>query len=158
MNSRLNNLSIESFLVMTLLVVFAIAMSIVIVRGSDSYERLLDNKENEENSRIALSYMNMMVKQHDRQDSIFFEEDVVEGIDALVIVQEDDFKTYIYHHDGYLKACYTDEEPIIELSESIIPVQEMVISLEDQLIQVYVAYDGSNDKEEITRYISYRSN
>lgn len=161
MKGRLNNLSIESFLVMTLLVIFAIAMSIVILRGSDSYERLLSKKENEENMRIAFSYMNLQVKKNDRADAIELIDEGVEGQKMLAFRhdgEENGYTTYVYYNEGYLMECYTDETPTLLLSEEIVEVEELVFDYDDVLLSVTVGYESHGEMTETTRYISRKSN
>lgn len=160
MKGRLNNLSIESFLVMTLLVVFAVAMSIVIVRGSDSYQRLLDRKENQENARIAISYVSLKFKQNDRVGDIKYQSDGVEGNPTLVVKhsgKESAYSTYIYHYDGYLRSCYTDKIPLINLSEVIVPLEKVSFELVDELLTMEVTIKGKEGLETIVRYISQKS-
>lgn len=160
MKSRNISVSIESLLVMVLLVIFAAAMSILIMRGSESYERLLSNKINEENARIALSYVNMMVRQNDRDGGIEYRENAVEGIDAIFVDQSDGdlaLGTYIYYHDGYLRACYTDTIPMINLSEEVVEVRDFKYELDEDMITLAVAYEEDDRLQELLRYIHIRT-
>ncbi len=160
MKNRVNNLSIESILVMILLVIFASAMSIVIIRGSESYDRLLTNKESEENARIALSYVNMMVRQNDEIGAVDLRKASVEGIDAIVIKHhgvEAAYTTYIYYYDGYLWTCYTDEIPTRDLSDAIVPVVDLSYILVDDMITVKVSFKDNDKSSELVRYIGLRA-
>lgn len=160
MKSRNISVSIESLLVMVLLVIFASAMSILIMRGSESYDRLLTNKTNEENARIALSYVNMMVRQNDRDGGIAYRENAVEGIDAIFIDQSDGelaLGTYIYYYDGYLRACYTDSIPRIDLSEEVVEVVDFTYGMYEDMIELTVFYLEDDTAVSLDRYINIRT-
>lgn len=126
---RLNvNTSIESFLVMILMAIFAVSISIVIIQGKLTFERVTENKVEDENARIAFSYVNKRIKQNDEENSIEVVENAVEGLQALRITHsqyEEGMITYIFYSGGYMYECYTDVVPTINLSTEIVPVKNL---------------------------------
>ncbi len=102
------NTSIESLLVMILMTIFAVAISFIIMQGKSTFERVTENKIQDENARIAFSYVTKRIKQNDEKNSIKIIDDAVEGIKALRISHsyEEGLYTYIYFgmcHMGHTK-------------------------------------------------------
>lgn len=152
MKARQSNVSIESIMVMLLLIGFAVSVSLMIMQGSQIFERTLESKENDENIRIAMSYVNMKVKQNDIKDKIYVVENAVEGRPALVIEHvemEEGFYSYIFHADGYLYECWTDEVPTVELSMTIIPLEGIRFDEDSKKGQFLVTYDKMDGEEKI---------
>lgn len=155
METRKRNVSLESILVMILLIIFAVSACVMIVQGSKSYNNIISQKEKEENARIALSYINMRVKQNDVSGSIRFEEKSVEGNDALIIAhsgEEDGYLTYIYWLDGVLWECYTslDEIPTKALSSEIVPLEGLSFSYDQDHHAVAIHIDYKYGKEQLS--------
>jgi putative component of toxin-antitoxin plasmid stabilization module len=139
---RLNiNSSIESFLVMILMIVFAVSIMFIIVEGKSAFERVTENKIEDENARIAFSYINKRIKQNDVSGAIKIVNDGVEGYEALSINHGDGLYTYIFYKDGILYECYTDEIPSIQLSTEIVPVKALEFTQDDNKITVILEYE-----------------
>lgn len=126
MSGRRKNVAIESFLVVILMIVFSIAVAILIVQGASTFKTTIDYRQQEENLRIGMSYMNMMIRQNDNQGAITFPKPP-NGVEILVQInhtpENSSMKTYIYFQDGILYECYTDgpldpavATPIVALS------------------------------------------
>lgn len=136
METRKRNVSLESVLVMIFLIIFAVASCSMIVQGSKSYNKILLNKENEENARIAFSYINMRIKQNDVKGKIYIKKQCVDNQDALVIEHSDDeegYITYIYFDNNKLLECYTDKEtkPTVELSSEVVSISNLILNIEN---------------------------
>lgn len=157
---RMNiNTSIESFLVMILMVVFTISISIIIMQGKLTFERMTDNKLQDENARIALSYINKRIKQNDEIGSIEVIEDAVEGITALRISHnyEDELYTYIFFNEGILYESYTDLEPTIHLSTEIVPVDNLSFEVVKGQIITKIEYEYHGQMIPIEQVTTLRS-
>lgn len=143
---RLNiNTSIESFLVMVLMIVFAVSTCFIIIQGNSTFERVTENKLEDENARIALSFVNKRIKQNDEINGIDVLEDGVEGLQALRISHKDyeeGLYTYIFYYDGFMYESYTDLEPTIHLSTKIIEVKNL-------------SFEEIKDKKQIIMRIDY---
>lgn len=163
MESRRLKVSIESLMVMILMIAFAIAVSLMITQGSQVFNESLEQKESDENLRIAMSYMNMRIKQNDSSESVLFKQEAVEGNDAIILVhhgEELGFKSYIYYTDGYLYECYTDEEPTMEMSTAIIASEgiRFEYTLDQHTIKVHYVVKVKEKQQEIEQLITLRSN
>ncbi len=139
---RLNvNSSIESFLVMILMVIFAVSTMFIIVEGKSAFERVTENKIEDENARIAFSYINKRIKQDDVSGAIEVLTDAVEGYTALSIDHGDGLSTYIYYYEGVLYECYTDVMPSLALSTAIVPVNALEFDQDGNKITVKLEYE-----------------
>lgn len=141
---RLNiNSSIESFLVMLLMIIFTVSISFIIIEGKGAFERVTENKIEDENARIAFSYINKRIKQNDEINRVEVIENGVEGNTALKISHsyEEGLYTYIFYYDGILYECYTDMEPSLKLSTEIIPVQNLTFDQSGSRITTTLDYE-----------------
>jgi len=128
MNKKYLNVSIESLMVILLMIFFASAICVLIIEGSRTYEAILSTKEIEENQRIAFSYVSMRIKQNDQIHSIHLEEEGFNHETILVIDHhhlEEGLHSYIYFDQGYLLECYTDGPLDPSLSTPIIPISPL---------------------------------
>jgi len=155
---RMNiNTSIESFLVMVLMIVFAVSTMFIIIEGKEAFERVTENKIEDENARIALSFVNKRIRQDDFTGSIEVIEDGVEGIKSLRVNHGDGMYTYIYEYDGIMFECYTDEEPSIHLSTEIVPVKNLEFEMIGNQIIMTLRYEYHGTMIPIEQIITLRS-
>ncbi len=122
-------LSIESFLVIILMILLAISITVMIIQGSKSFDRMNQSKTQNENARIAMSYVNMMIKQHDVHGSIQLLSDFNTEGNTLAIYHDKDeagLATYIYFKDGTLYEQYSDATDVLDESASL-----AIVSLDD---------------------------
>lgn len=144
MNRRIH-VSVESIMVTLLLIMFAVAISVLIFEGSSTYRSIIDSRHEEENIRIALSYVNMRVKQNDVGGNIYVDDKLLPDSNVLVIHhygEEEGLLSYIYYLDGYLYECYTDGPLDQELSTAIIPINNLYFDKDsDRFITVFTDYD-----------------
>ncbi len=157
---RINvNTSIESLLVMILMTIFAISISFIIMQGKSTFERVTENKIQDENARIALSYVTKRIKQNDEKGSVRVVENAVEGITALRISHsyEAGLFTYIFYHDGYMYECYTDIIPTVNLSTEIVEVNDLKFSEEKNKIKMSLIYEYQGTNIEIEQITTLRS-
>ncbi len=155
---RMNiNTSIESFLVMVLMIVFAVSTMFIIIEGKEAFERVTENKIEDENARIALSFVNKRIKQDDFTGSIEVIEDGVEGIKSLRVNHGDGMYTYIYEYDGIMFECYTDEEPSLNLSTEIVPVKNLEFEMIGNQIVMTLDYEYHGTMIPIEQITTLRS-
>lgn len=164
MERRKINISFESILVMILLIVFAISSCAMIIEGSESYKNIINQKEKEENARIALSYINMRIKQNDVIEHVYLEEKAVEGQDALVFLhagEEEGYVTYLYWKDDSLWECYTDiiSEPTKALSSEIVKLDSLEFSYDraGNAITINIGYQYGKEMISLSSIIALRT-
>lgn len=142
---RLNvNTSIESFLVMVLMTIFAVSVSFIIIQGKSTFERVSDNKIQDENARIAMAYVNKRIKQNDEENAVKIVADAVEGLTALRISHESyepGLFTYIFYYNGYMYESYTDLEPSLNLSTKIVAVDNLSFQQDQNQIVMKLDYE-----------------
>lgn len=136
MSKRKINISVESIMVILLMIVFAVSISVLIYQGSQTYRTILSDKEMAENHRITLSYINMKIKQNDTEGAINVDaySPVVDNV--LVISHhglEKGLFTYIFFHEGALWECYTDGDLDRNMSSKIIDVDGPIVFSKDDI-------------------------
>lgn len=147
MNRRIN-VSVESIMVILLMILFAVSISILIYEGSVTYRNIISNKNEEENTRIALSYVNMRIKQNDVSNNIEITKSGFEGEDLLTIHHhgdEEGLQSFIYYKDGYLWECYTDGLLEHALSTEVISING-------------INFDFIPDQNTIVTTVQFRNN
>ena len=136
MSKRKINISVESIMVILLMIVFAVSISVLIYQGSQTYRTILRDKEMAENHRITLSYINMKIKQNDTQGAINVETYTPIVDDVLVISHhglEKGLFTYIFFYEGALWECYTDGDLDLDISSKIIDVDGQLFFTKDDI-------------------------
>ena len=117
---------VELIMVMLLLILFGITISTLIHSGGEAQEKIISEKNAQIDARIALSYLNMKIRQNDSAEKISIEKTEITGENAIVIKVRYDsmyddwigYDTWIYWADGFIYECLTDpgEQPEIGLS------------------------------------------
>lgn len=153
-----NNSAIESLLVMMLMVVFAAATAFIIIQGKLAFERVTENKAEDEQARIALAYVNKQIRQNDREDNIVLLQGAVEGHEALRIgYDEPGLYTYIFYDQGTLYECYTDMEPSLDLSTPIAQIGSMDFEITDGMITMSIEYEYHGEIMILDQVMALRS-
>ena len=152
MNRKIH-VSVESIMVILLMILFAISISVLIFNGSVTYRNIIDNKNQEENIRIALSYVNMRIKQNDMSDRIVVTKEAFKGEDVLSIYHhgdEEGLVSHIYYADGYPWECYTEGPIDHYLSSEIIDIQGIRFDMDEEGRWVTSTLEMRNNKDNIT--------
>ncbi len=157
-------MSIESILVMFLMILFAVSTCIMIIQGSRSYSKIIDQKGAQEDVRVAFSYINMRIKQNDIAGQIQYLKDVVDSQDALAIYHgnaEIGYVTYVYYLNGILYECYTDTQtmPTQEMSTEISKLNgfEMLYDQESNTVVLTIPYQNGKNEIALQSFIHLRS-
>lgn len=152
MNRRIH-VSVESIMVILLMIIFAASISVLIYQGSLTYRNIIDSKNEEENVRIALSYVNMRIKQNDIVGQITVDDNAFKDQDLLTIRhygEEEGLLSYIYYYNGFLWECYTDGPLDHALSTEIIAIKEMSFDYDDELDMIITSIPFKNNQDTIT--------
>ena len=153
-------LSIESLFVMILFMVFAVSMVMMIISGRTSYGKILDEKEQAENLRIATSYLRMKLKQNNRLYSVFASLSTKMDEEILEIWQsgeEEAYRTVIYFRQNKLWEAYMTAEDEFDpaLGESIIELSAKTVRFDRTEKGLWIIYDmGQN---EIRQFVALQS-
>lgn len=127
---------IELLLVMMLLLVFGVTIFTLIYSGSETYERISNNKNAQSDARIALSYLNVKLRQHDYADGIAVKPFPGTGQNALVLYDynvDGDLETWIFWSEGKLLECLISpgDVPDEALSFTIVDIEGFQISYDE---------------------------
>ncbi len=157
MHSRSKVFAIESISVMLVLILFALVVFMLISSGSRAYGNILSDKETTVSARIAYSYINMKIKQHDIADGI----DVVETPygSALKIDVEEGYCTYIFYAEGGLYECLTLEgiEPSVDAGNLITKISSFDIERDGSLLRFQCTSTGGESIREMEGVVSLRT-
>ncbi len=106
---------VELVMVMMLLILFGATIYTIIFMGSSTQDRIIKEKDAQIEARIAISYINVRLRQNDAQGKISIMQNPVNNQNSIVIHDNYEgtlFDTWIYWSDGVLKEClvYPGEE------------------------------------------------
>lgn len=111
MRNQNGSTTIEMAMVMTILVLFGITIYTLISSGANTQARIQKEKDAQADARVALSYINVRLRQSDSAGKIGVERIDLTGEDALVIrerTMEYEYDTWIFSYGGKLLECLTD--------------------------------------------------
>jgi len=176
-NNKGNTL-IELVMVMLLMVLFGVTIYTLIFAGSQTQQRLQENKEAQADARIALNYVNVRLRQNDAAGKIRIVTDEETGRNAIAINEFDPYEVWIFFHE--YEHVYVDEEtgeevremrgelreaipnpgewPDPELSLAIISAEDFRVDLDPQrgtvTSTVFYMYDGKIKEMSATLYLN----
>jgi hypothetical protein len=140
--------TIELILVLLLLLLFGVTTFTLIFAGSDTYQRISDNKNAETDARIALSYLNVKIRQNDMAGKIEVQNFPGTEKPALVLYDtnpESDLLTWIFWEEGRLLECLISEgeTPSSDLSFTIVEIDGFTVSFDvlSQMLTGTVSYE-----------------
>lgn len=122
---------IELVLVMALLIIFGLGTFTLVISGSGAYKNILDKKEVNSELRVAISYINMRIRQNDSVGAVRVEKSPF-GNDAAIVTEEviesDTYETWIFWHEGKLRETLIKQgEPVtIDISFAIADVDGFI--------------------------------
>ena len=151
---------IETAIVMMLLLLFSLGIFLLASTTSTTYERLVDEKTDTEDVRIATSYLVTKFRQNDRTNAITVDYRTIEGSDAVVIQEEllgDTYQTWIYLADGSLRELTILEGETIEFDRSfeIVKLDSFKISVNEKTVKMSLV-KGDSDASDVV--VTLKSN
>ena len=158
MHSRSKVFAIESISVMLVLILFAFVVFMLISSGSRAYGHILSDKETTESARVAYSYINMKVKQHDMEGGI----DVVDTLygSALKIdIEDGSYCTYIFFAEDGLYECLTLQgiEPSVDAGNLITRIGGFDIERDGSLLRFQCTGTGEEGTRVMEGVVSLRT-
>jgi hypothetical protein len=144
----LKRISVESILVMFLFILFTGCIGVLIVQGRDSYETIISHKTDDENMRIAYSYISKRIKQNNIVNCINVIENPYNEYKALDIKlsgQDEGYSIIIFSMNDELVELYQlSGDPInVEQGEKLIEIPEPIsFSLDEKGSIINIISEG----------------
>ena len=115
---------------LALFCVFAASSLLVVLIGANVYNGTVERMSRNFDTRASVTYVFTKVKQNDMVGAVSLSE--IEGVPALALDRDINgavYRTWIYHHDGYLKEIFTsqDREARLMDGQSIVAVEQFMI-------------------------------
>lgn len=145
---------IDALIALLLFGVFAACVLAVLLTGAGAYRRLTLRDQEAYTQRACTQYIATKVRQADGVGAVAVED--AQGIPALVLGTDEEYITYIYCYDGWLRELYTwSQQPMSpEDGLELVRAEGLDLSLEDGLLTVRVT--GAQGRED-TLLLSLRS-
>lgn len=130
----------ENIIVMFYLILLIIVTVAIILYSRDIYEDVDSRNTEFENLEIAMSYVNVKIRQNDKQGAITVKPFSVTNENAIVITHKD-YDTWIYQLDNELVESTSESgvEPTTKDFIDISEISEFEVTMEDNLISYSIA-------------------
>lgn len=164
-NLKKGNASAEMIMVLALMILFGVSMAKMVEAGSITQKNIIANKEAQVDARIALSFINVRLRQSDGKDKIEVKTHS-NNKNALVIkerTEDYEYDTWIYFYDGVLYETITDpnEEPILLGGNPIARVENYLVTFDKDTNTIRnlisYKYGENNTNEYLDSTINIRS-
>ena len=149
--------SIDVLFMFVLFAVFAILSVLIIFIGSGVYSRITENKEINEQTRTALSYISNKVRETNGEDNVYLMEK--NGKQVLVLRQEyEDYSvdTWVYEYNSKLMEMTVDSGDEFELKfgDVLLDINglDFCIDEENRLLSVSV-FDKNAKESKVSIYL-----
>jgi hypothetical protein len=135
---------IELIFVMVLLILFGLTSFTLVVSGSSTYKKLTNSRNSNSELRVALSYVNMKVRQNDELNSIRVDNiSSSTGSSALVISKTmggKPYETWIYCSRGRLREAIVRKgiQPVDDLSTEIAEISGFKVYFMNDKRKLYI--------------------
>ena len=153
---------IEITFVMILLAIFGFTTFTLVAVGASSYEKMLHEREEHANMRVAISYISNRVRQGDAEKALRIAE--IEGNQALVLRQTEDgevYETWIYMQNNELCEMFIPEGVSFSASDGVSLVAingiDMYLDETGQGIIITVLSNDASLYPDISLYMQLRS-
>ncbi len=147
--------SIKSFAILLFILIIALGTGAITLKLSIKVADLAEVNKSSESARIALSYVNMMVKQNDSKGNIRSAEPEL-GLNGMIIdnyMGEEDLSIAVYFEDGTLYECLYSETFDKTLSEKVVDIEYVEFSVGKNDLHIEVTYG----KKSLLKYIHFRT-
>ena len=143
MDGRSRTSIVETILVTIILIFFSIAIFSLIAAGSDTYKKIIDNKDDLSQARVALSYVNVKIRQNDTSNNVYISDNIFSKTDTLVIRHSGELEgmiTYIFYDNGVLWECFVQDDikPEKEMAMKISVVDSLKLSDSDKGSTIHI--------------------
>ncbi|MCL2707926.1 MAG: DUF4860 domain-containing protein [Defluviitaleaceae bacterium] len=152
MNKRRGGTSlVELVMVMMMLALFGVTIYTLISAGANAQARIIGQKDAQADARVALSFINVKLRQNDSADKISVEPIALTGKNAILIRERTDmysFDTWIYCHEGRLYEFIAEPGELpLEFGLPILDIEGLEVEFDESsgtvTNTVYYYYDGA---------------
>lgn len=150
---------VDVIFMITVFGVFMLSALFVVLFGAKIYKRTAHDMSVNFNSRTALAYVTEKMHQHDRHGGV--EVTIDDGKPVLKLTQfinSDEYCTYLYEYDGYLKELTAkgDIDLVKSAGKNILKITDFSATKEtDSLYRFNITDDEGNDMEFYVSLYSY---
>ena len=155
---------IELVMVMMILALFGFTIYTVMAIGVGTQQKIMDEKDAQTDARIALSYINVRLRQNDSMGMIDVRPIGLTGQNAIVVherTDEYDMDTWIYFHNNALYECLVlpGEEPqeLFGFHIADIGMLDIVMDTDSNTITCTVYYEYGGLQESLSATVFLRS-
>lgn len=153
---------VEMIMVMTLLALLGITICTLIVSGAEAQKRVISDKDAHMDALVALSYINVKLRQNDAYGKISVEELELNGENAVVIKERGDsyqYDTWLFCYDGKLLECLVEPggQPSELLSFRITDIARLETEMNGGVITSTVYYYYGGELRDMSASVFLRS-
>ena len=101
--------SVDTIFVLSLFCVFAVAVLLMLIMGTQAYSKISDRTDDTFYRRTAISYIAEKIRHSDREGAVFVSD--FDGIPALELRQEIEgisFSTYTFFYEGEVRELFCE--------------------------------------------------
>lgn len=142
MKNRINQKHyIDAIATLIAFTLFAVCIVIAIFLGAKEYKAVVERDGEAYAVRTCTQYIANKVHSVSSPESVSVVD--IDGVSALEIA-EDEFTTYIYCYDGWIRELFTlnGDSPMLSSGEKILEIQELSFTYSDGLLTAGFSYDG----------------
>lgn len=145
---------------MMLFLILAVLSVMIIVMGENIYEKINDDRQNNYELRVGLSYIANKIRQSDKSNAVSLKE--IEGTPAIVIKENYDglnYETWIYYYEGCIYEIFTDEDSIFQLQDGMKIIEACsfdIVKIRDGLYKFILS--SGEDHEELVLSLYSKGN
>jgi len=152
MKNRIQQFKSEGLVAVVLFAVFSLCVLMVLFSGVDIYKGIIKRDTHTHYKRTAVQYITTKVRQADKDAAITTSD--FNGKDALIIkeiIDEKNYITRIYCHDGWLMELVSEEDVVLSLSdgEKITEAEHFEVKKEESAIKATVVVNGETSDVEL---------
>jgi len=158
------NTLVELIMVMVLMVFFGFTIFTLIQAGSQTEQRIIDNKNAQVDARIAASYLNVRIRKNDSAGKIEIMPVEHTGENGILLKYrsfEEEYDRWIYFSDGKLLECITDPNvaPEDNLSTVIVELEGFDVFYDEarNALVTTIRYEYNGALEEINSTVKLRN-
>lgn len=143
----------DIFFSLSLMSVFVLCSTLLLFFQIDQFQQQKASNEEQENNRLAQSYVTMNFHQRSETSNVSLQE--IMGVDCLIINDDvDKTSKLIYVYDGYLREIYQSQQANIDLAigDKITTVKDMQIEKDENLYTIDMEFEHSSNQIKLSTY------